>query len=695
MVTPEYLAGIAEPLQEIYSQLQGEIEADIARRIKRAGYVTDTAAWQAERLRQLVGSQQYINKRIAATLGISERELAGLFRAAGIKTSAKDEATRKAGVAAGVLQPGVPLTASPAFRQILEAGLRRTQGTLHNLTQTMALDASGKLVKYLDQAELMVQSGAFTTDQAIDRTVRQFTTDGVSAFDYASGVRTMVEAAVRRAVVTGINQAIAEVSLANAAELGTDLVEVSSHADARPEHALWQGKVYCIKGERGQYKNLATATGYGTGAGLCGWGCRHSFYAFVEGVSERLQHDAYSPRKYEAEQKQRYYERKVREWKRKAGTLRAGGVDATAAEEKVYLWQQRLREHTARHDLARMYQREKVWGPGSDVRGRRPRIKTITDPKPPEEKAAARAEATRAAKRQAPRPTPPAPPKPAPQPAPKPRVQAAAIQGPPTLAKFEATRDATLARKMASARPDPADVEQARKYVEASVAGAALRSRINQDVLRKVLADGKLKTQIELQAEHGKATSGGWLNPEGRKKTSSELFGTDVKTTPATDYEYYGYLWDDDPISDFKWDGTSQYGGSTLQLKQGLRERTTFTCGDSLGGWYAPSYVDQVTPCWDLNDSDRIAEWSQKSKPSMDGLTHGSRCGYVEAQYHGGVTLDDVEAFIIGPRDHRRNGIDKTLVGALNERGIRVGLTYFNDDGDLNFRWLTEEDWKL
>ncbi len=35
MLTPEYLEGVAEPLQEIYSELQSAIQQDIARRIAK------------------------------------------------------------------------------------------------------------------------------------------------------------------------------------------------------------------------------------------------------------------------------------------------------------------------------------------------------------------------------------------------------------------------------------------------------------------------------------------------------------------------------------------------------------------------------------------------------------------------------------------------------------------------------------
>lgn len=366
MLMPEYLAGIAAPLQEIYGELQSEIEADIARRIAKADYlkITDTAAWQIEKLKAIGSSQQYIAEQIARSSHVKKTaaEINKLFESAGIKASEHDEATRLAMIESGKETPKTPLTMSPAMRQVMKADLDRTLGTLRRLTGTMAIDASGKLNKYLDHAQLLVQSGAFTVDDAVTKTVEKFSSEGISVFDYASGVRTTVDAAVRRAVVTGVNQAAAKVSEANATALETDLVEVTSHMDARPDHAEWQGKVYSLSGNHPKYRGLAEATGYGTGAGLCGWNCRHSFYAFVEGVSEAIRKPAYDKTLYEAEQQQRYNERMIRKWKRRANTVKAGGLDAKTEKKKVSYWQAKQREHIKRYDLTRLYTREKAYG---------------------------------------------------------------------------------------------------------------------------------------------------------------------------------------------------------------------------------------------------------------------------------------------------------------------------------------------
>lgn len=70
----------------------------------------------------------------------------------------------------------------------------------------------------------------------------------------------------------------------NAQRLGTQYFEVTWHAGARPDHAVWQGKVYTKE-------QLTTKCGLGTGPGLLGWNCCHTYYPFIPGISERLYTD--------------------------------------------------------------------------------------------------------------------------------------------------------------------------------------------------------------------------------------------------------------------------------------------------------------------------------------------------------------------------------------------------------------------
>lgn len=360
-LTPQYLDGVAEPLQAIYSELEAKIMSDIARRISKANYLTPTAQWQFYKAEQIGLSQQYIAQEISQTTGLSQKEVLSMFKSAGIKSSVQDTALQKEMIKLGMLPAdSIPLTAMPMFTQVLNANLIRTNNSLKKLTGTIAIDANGKLNNYMDQTQLMIQSGGFTTDQAVSMSVDRFAREGITAFDYPRGIHTTIEAAVRRAAVTGVNQATAQISENNADALGTDLVEVTSHSDARPEHAVWQGKVYSMSGNSTKYDGLVDATGYGDVTGLCGANCRHSFMPFVEGVSEKLPKEKYDETTYKNEQIQRYNERQIRSWKKRSETLKAGGVDASSATSKVSAWQKKQRDFLKETGLTRQYTRERI-----------------------------------------------------------------------------------------------------------------------------------------------------------------------------------------------------------------------------------------------------------------------------------------------------------------------------------------------
>lgn len=70
-----------------------------------------------------------------------------------------------------------------------------------------------------------------------------------------------------------------------AEEFGCDIMEITAHAGARPEHAAWQGQLVSLSGKRG-YLTLSDIQ-YGEGAGFMGWNCRHNWNPFFPGISRR------------------------------------------------------------------------------------------------------------------------------------------------------------------------------------------------------------------------------------------------------------------------------------------------------------------------------------------------------------------------------------------------------------------------
>lgn len=133
--------------------------------------------------------------------------------------------------------------------------------------------------------------------------------------------------------------------LARMEEMDCEFVEVTAHEGARPTHAVWQGRVYhrggAVVQDGERYEDFETATGYGTGPGLCGWNCRHNFYPFYPGISVRNYTDERLAEldarnipyggglytRYEITQMQRALERRVRKYKRRYLAETAAEVD--------------------------------------------------------------------------------------------------------------------------------------------------------------------------------------------------------------------------------------------------------------------------------------------------------------------------------------------------------------------------------
>lgn len=357
MLSPDYLENLPDAVVELWQNVEDDILKDVARRLKAMDELdplTPTAIWQAWRLEQVQAVRQDVIATLAKYSGRSQENIRQLLLDAGLDTLAvDDEIYRAAGLAP------IPVHKSETLNNLLNAGYRQTLGTWKNLTATTAATVTGEFERALDRAWLQVASGAFDYKTAIKRAVDGLA-EHMAGVTYPSGHKDTLEVAVRRAVLTGVNQTCAKLQLARADEMWCGFVEVSAHAGARPEHAAWQGKVYHRGGpivyNGVHYDDFETSTGYGTGSGLCGWNCRHNFYPFFPGASapnytdERLaqlnardiEYNGEKYTRYEISQMQRALERRVRKYKRRYLAEDAAGVDTTTTASKL---------RTARKDL--------------------------------------------------------------------------------------------------------------------------------------------------------------------------------------------------------------------------------------------------------------------------------------------------------------------------------------------------------
>ena len=357
MLAPDYLDHAPDRLILLWQQAEDDILRDVARRIGKMDTLTPTANWQLWRYQQTEAVRKDVVKLLARYTGKSEAEIRRLMKeAATAALEAEDEIYYHYG------KEPTPFEESTPLQNLLNAGYRQTAGSFSNLTATTANTVSGAFEQALDRAWLQVSSGAFDYKTAVKRAVDGLA-DSMPYVTYPSGHRDTLEVACRRAVLTGVNQTGAKLQEARMDEMGASFVEVTAHGGARPSHAVWQGRRYHRGGAvdyLGQhYEDFESATGYGTGAGLCGWNCRHTFFAVFPELGDPPQWTQEQLRElnarniewngkkytaYEISQMQRARERNVRRWKKRYLAEDAAGLDPTDAAVRLKAARQSLAE---------------------------------------------------------------------------------------------------------------------------------------------------------------------------------------------------------------------------------------------------------------------------------------------------------------------------------------------------------------
>ncbi len=373
MLTAEYLDRLPDDIVSLYADLEISILEDVVRRTYNMNYLSATSIWQLEQAREAGFVYQNAIIQIAKITGQSEELVTEAFESSSIKSLRFDD---KIYTSAGLTV--VPLAQSQSMLNVLEANILKTNGDLSNLTQTTALKAQQLFIKHTSIAQLQVQSGAFSYDQAIKMATKEISKEGLRVV-YPSGEERTIESAVRSNILTGVNKSTLALSEMRAEQTGAKYIETSAHIGARDtgegpaNHEGWQGKKFLKVGSSRKYQNFYTATGYGTPEGLGGPNCRHSFFGLPEGAPSALTEEmrkslekpdvSYKGKTYsyyEATQKQRYHERKIREWKLEAHLMEVAKQDASFANNKVRQWQSEARAFTKATNVRRDYTRERI-----------------------------------------------------------------------------------------------------------------------------------------------------------------------------------------------------------------------------------------------------------------------------------------------------------------------------------------------
>ena len=381
----EYQSLLYNSIEKKYLMLEEEIQKDIVRRIRKSRKITSTADYQIHRYLILGHSTEDVERIIRQTVGNDLPETFQMY-----DKVIEREYVRSRRLYEQVNAYFLPYEQNMELQQLTRALIQQSNDELFNICKSLGfmVDMGGgrKVFTplseiyngYLDNAITMMAFGAFDYNTLIRRVVGEMTASGLRTVDYASGRSNRVDVAARRALLTGMGQLTGRISDMNGQALGTDKFEVDWHPGARPDHAVWQGRVW-------SRRQLVDVCGLGSGGGLLGWNCRHTYYPFLEGLSVRNYSDQWlkamdqrEARKiafrgkeynlYEATQRQRRMETAMRAQREKAQLLQQGDADpddVLNARCKYQAMLDEYKEFSKKFGLPE--QRERIY---ADLRGR-------------------------------------------------------------------------------------------------------------------------------------------------------------------------------------------------------------------------------------------------------------------------------------------------------------------------------------
>jgi hypothetical protein len=212
--------------------------------------------------------------------------------------------------------------------------------------------------------------------------------------------------------------------------------------------------------------------------------------------------------------------------------------------------------------------------------------------------------------------------------------------------------------------------QQLEDHLASLLADSEVRVQAPSERLDKILKDDRFKTSFEVRGSYKRVS--GYLGV--RENAEEDAFSL-PPGTPPEDRPIYGYA-SNPGHQPAGW--LDQYGSASIELKPGVRDRSTFVLGDSVDSHMPPSPMGE--PRWHsalypmVLRAEAIKRGDQVIPPdplkAANAATAAPAGYYTEVQVHGGLRPADISRVVFGepPPAKTVKALDKAGIAHLEYR---------------------------
>ena len=349
------LNDLEENVERIYIDMENELLLNIAKKLEAgkpmeidkwdeknnrpllgSGGVNE---WQLERLKELNGLNEKNAKIIAKYSGKTLKEVNKVFAKAREIGTEADKGILELGVKAGILNEVNPETEEEVVKGVVSQAIREVLTTFNKQNNSLLASAGQEYTDIVNKVSSQVMAGTKTVGKAMQEAVSQLAEKGLTGFTARNGAKWSPEAYTKMILKTNTQNTINRMQEERLALAGNDYIEISQHSGARPKCADAQGQIFSLSGNTepivdGRGKKIKvrswSSSSYGEPDGILGINCGHSRHAFVPNIS--IHRNDPIPKQenskdYKERQRQRQYERAIRNKKREIAMLKEIGAE--------------------------------------------------------------------------------------------------------------------------------------------------------------------------------------------------------------------------------------------------------------------------------------------------------------------------------------------------------------------------------